>query len=228
MEQYHKVEDQDEDEGDDEDDDEPEDDDGGDNDGDKKDRDPADTNDADNYDIMLGMWIPTRHLLDCAIYSYEQEYGEGTAIDLRKEFKTRYNAEPCLAKAIENYKRFNNVKKVTPKLLFNSGKSFEEWAEQRPILTGVDTATKNVPTYDASMSLVGAPNSKPEDKSGVGVCLWGDRWYNKNKRLPDKLTVKLPDRWVGKGKDGHWFPNVQELERGAKCSPCVLYCVLLC
>ena len=183
----------------------------------KKDHDPADTEHEDNYDVMMGMWIPKRHLLECAIYSYEMEYGEGSATDLRKEFATRYGAtSPCLAKAIENYKRFNNTKKATPKMLFNSGKSFEEWAEQKPILSGLDTAHKNVPSYDASISLVGLPDSKPDDKTGVGVCKWGERWYNKNKCLPDKLTVKCPPRWIGKGKDGHWFPNVQELEPWAR------------
>ena len=170
----------------------------------KTDHDPADTEHEDNYDVMMGMWIPKRHLLECAIYSYEMEYGEGSATDLRKEFATRYGAtSPCLAKAIENYKRFNNTKKATPKVLFNSGKSFEEWAEQKPILSGLDAAHKNVPSYDASIALVGLPDSKPDDKTGVGVCKWGERWYNKNKRLPDKLTVKCPPRWIGKGKDGH-------------------------
>ena len=183
----------------------------------KADRDPADTEHEDNYDVMMGMWIPKRHLLECAIFQYELEYGEGSATDLRREFATRYGAtSPCLAKAIENYKRFNNTKKATPKMLFNSGKSFEEWAEQKPIWTGVDAERKNVPSYDASISLVGLPDSKPDDKTGVGVCKWGERWYNKNKRLPDKLTVKCPPRWIGKGKDGHWFPNVQELEPWAR------------
>ena len=38
----------------------------------------------------------------------------------------------------------------------------------------------------------------------------------RTKRIPDKLIVKTPERWVGKVKGGHWFPNVQELERWAR------------
>ena len=101
--------------------------------------------------------------------------------------------------------------------MFNSGKTFEEWAESKPIRTATDNA-KDVPTYDASLLLAGLPRSKvlPDEKTGVGVCEWGDRWYNKNKRIPDKLTVKLPERWVGKCKDHKWFLNVQELEKWAR------------
>ena len=79
-----------------------------------KDCDPADADDERNYDVTLSMWVPKRHLLECTISLYEKEDGEGSAAELRKEFKSRYAVDPCLAKAIVNYERFNNVKKGDP------------------------------------------------------------------------------------------------------------------
>ena len=85
-------------------------------------------------------------------------------------------------------------------MFFHSGKTFGQWAEQKIIVTGMDTATPerkepardNIPSYDASISLAGLPNTNPEERLGVGVCRWGDRWFNKDKKIPDKTTVKLP------------------------------------
>ena len=170
------------------------------------------------------MWVPKRHLLECTIYQYEKEDGEGIATELRREFKSRYAEDPVLGRAISSYERFNNVKRATPKMLLHSGKGFAPWADQKPIVTGMDTAAPerkepardNIASYDASMSLAGLPNTKPEERLGVGVCRWGDRWFKKNKPTPDKITIKLPERTIGKGKDGNWFPNISELEKWAR------------
>eukprot|EP00973_Karenia_brevis_P075391 10472991-Karenia_brevis.AAC.1 len=48
---------------------------------------------------------------------------------------------------------------------------------------------------------------------GLALVQYQGRTYNRNKKMPDTLTVQVPDFTAGRGKDGNWFPNVHEIER---------------